>query len=487
MKNKFVTAVTTAGLLAGILGSAFVPSVKAAAGVLDATETTFAETDPLTGVGTAADPLQLVSATMAGVNHSGATITFTVESSENVVLPENTVWTATASGSLRISAAVANVTSSSVYVGALGAVVLNVAASSATATGTGTLTLTIGGGSETVHYRTVGAASTLTLTNKGAAALAGGKASEANKIELAVADASGFALAIPADTDVTWELGTGSAGAIGDVTEAGDDGKFSLATTACDAATSLTAVGDTAKSYIVRAKVGDVYSNYVTVKCTDDGEFAKITGATASATTADLSGTITVTFSVQDGFGNALGYGAVVDLVDAGAVGHKLAGTYYPTADAAAGDTKGSLAAAGLTGDVTISTVGSWTNVITVDSFARKAYVIYTLADADLSTTGAQAWTKTFRFTSVEPADEAVVFEASISKSRFTVTADFGVAFKGKKISIVVENVATGSVVTYSRKANSLGKVSYTIGRRGTFEVYAMSGDSLTDTVVVKR
>jgi hypothetical protein len=32
MKNKFVTAVTTAGLLAGILGSAFVPSVKAGTG-----------------------------------------------------------------------------------------------------------------------------------------------------------------------------------------------------------------------------------------------------------------------------------------------------------------------------------------------------------------------------------------------------------------------------------------------------------------------
>jgi O6-methylguanine-DNA--protein-cysteine methyltransferase len=142
------------------------------------------------------------------------------------------------------------------------------------------------------------------------------------------------------------------------------------------------------------------------------------------------------------------------------------------------------LATAGRTGDVTISTVGSWTNVITVDSWARNAYVTYTLVDSDLSTAEAQAWTKTFKFASVEPEEE---FEASISKSRFTVTADFGVAFKGKKISIVVENVATGSVVTYSRKANSLGKVSYTIGRRGTFEIYAMSGDALTDTVVVKR
>ncbi len=66
MKNKFVTAVTTAGLLAGILGSAFVPTARAAAGVLDATETTFAETDALTGDGLlSTTPLQLVSSTMA--------------------------------------------------------------------------------------------------------------------------------------------------------------------------------------------------------------------------------------------------------------------------------------------------------------------------------------------------------------------------------------------------------------------------------------
>ena len=482
MKNKFVTAVTTAGLLAGILGSAFVPSVKAAAGVLDATETTFAETNTLTGDGLlSTTPLQLVSATMAAVNEVDATITFDIEDSGGTDLPAGSIYTATTTGPIRIANGTALVTSVEGYYGGT-SLVLEIAASSTTATGTGTLTIRVGGGSETVYYRAVGATSALTLTNKGATALAGGKASEVNKIELAVVDAAGFALATPADADVTWELGTGSAGAIGDVVEAGDDGKFSLDTTACDAATSLTAVGDTAKSYIVRAKVGDVYSNYVTVKCTDDGEFAKITGATASAKTADLSGTITVTFTVQDGFGNALGYNGVVDINGAG--GHELAGTYYPTANAAAGDTKGSLATAGRTGDVTISTVGSWTNVITVDSWARNAYVTYTLVDSDLSTAEAQAWTKTFKFASVEPAEE---FEASISKSRFTVTADFGVAFKGKKISIVVENVATGSVVTYSRKANSLGKVSYTIGRRGSFEIYAMSGDALTDTVVVKR
>ncbi len=483
MKNKFVTAVTTAGLLAGVLGSAFVPTARAAAGVLDATETTFAETDALTGDGLlSTTPLQLVSSTMAADAESDATITFTVEDSSGTVIPQNTVWSASTTGVIRMSNGTAKVTSLTGYVGAAGAVVINAAAAETTSAGTGTLTLTIGGGSKTVYYRAVGAVSTITLANGGATALAGGVASEAGKITAVVKDASGFSLTAPADNDISWELATGSAGDAADVNEAGAAGVYDLALTACDAATSLTVVGDTAKSFTVRAKIGDLYSNYISVKCTDDGSFAKITGATASSKTAEVGGTITVTFTVQDGFGNALGYGATVDIDGAG--GHELAGAYYPTANAAAGDTKGSLATAGRTADVTISTVGSWTNVITVDSWARNAYVIYTLKDSDKSTDEAQAWTKTFKFASVEPAEE---FEASISKSRFTVTADFGVAFKGKKISIVVENVATGSVVTYSRKANSLGKVSYTIGRRGSFEIYAMSGDALTDTVLVKR
>lgn len=483
MKNKFVTAVTTAGLLAGILGSAFVPSARAAAGVLDATETTFAETNTLTGDGLlSTTPLQLVSATMAAVNETDATITFDIEDSSGTNLPAGSIYTAVATGSIRIANGTALVSSVEGYYGGT-SLVLEMAASSTTAAGTGTLTIRIGGGSKTVYYRAVGAAASVTLTNAGATALAGGKASQADKISIEVKDAAGFVLSTPADADVTFTVATGSAGEAGDVvTTTADDGLFKLDTTACDAATSLTAVGDTAKSFTFTATVATIVSNALSIKCTDDGEFAKITGATASAKSADLSGSITVTFSVQDGFGNALGYGGVVDIVGAG--GHVLAGTYYPTADAAAGDTKGSLAAAGRTSDVTISTVGSWTNVITVDSWARNAYVTYTMADSDLSTAEVQAWTKTFKFASVEPADES---DASISKSKYTVTADFGVAFKGKKISIVVENVATGSVVTYVRKANSLGKVSYTIGRKGTFEIYAMSGDALTDTVVVKR
>ena len=481
MKNKFVTAVTTAGLLAGILGSAFVPSVKAAAGVLDATETTFAETDTLTGDGLlSTTPLQLVSATMAGVDHAGATITFTVEDSAGAVIPQNTVWTASASGSLRISAAVANVTSSSGYVGALGAIVLNVAASSATAAGTGTLTLTIGGGSETVYYRAVGAASALTLKNAGATHLAGGVASTVNKIELAVTDSAGFALSAPADNTVSWEIATGSAGAIGNVVEAGDDGKYSLALEACDAATSLTDVGDTAKSFTARAKIGDVYSNYVSIKCTDDGSFAVLTGVAIDAKSYDVATDPKVTFTVQDGFGNLIGEGGVVDMTGAGSMVITALG--YGGKDAA-----GAAAVATYTpaDSGTITVPGKVEKTIASTAVALgKEWMVFTVADKNLGVAEAQAATYTVRWTLIEPQPED---EATITKSKYTLTADFGDGAAKKKISFVVENTATGAVVTYVRKANASGKASYTIGRKGTFEVYAMFGDEITDSVIVKR
>jgi hypothetical protein len=449
---------------------------------LDATETTFTETNTLTGTGlTEAAPLQLVSLTMAAAAETDATITFDIEDSNGTNIPSGTAWSAVTTGPVRISDGTALVSTLTGYVTA-GATVFEMAAATTTSAGTGTLTITVGGGSKVVYYRAVGAVSTISLTNTGATALAGGTASAADKILVEAKDSAGFVLSTPADADVTFTVATGSAGAAGDVsTTTADDGKFKLATTACDAATSLTAVGDTAKSFTFTATVGTVVSNSLSIKCTDDGEFAKITGASASAKSADLGGTITVTFSVQDGFGNAIGAGAVIDLGAAGV--HGFSGTYFPTANAAAGDTKGSLAAAGNTADVTISTVGSWTNVITVDSWARNAYVTYTATDSDLSTADAQAFTKTFKFASVEPTND----DATLTKSKYTLTADFGVGAARKKISFVVENTATGAVVTYVRKANASGVASYTIGRKGTFEVYAMLGEDLTDSVVVKR
>ncbi len=479
MKNKFVTAVTTAGLLAGILGSAFVPSVRAAAGVLDATETTFSETE-LEGSGTSAAPYLLVSADTAADAESDATVAFDIEDSNGADIPENTVWTASTTGAIRMSNGAAKVTSYSGYVGAGGDISIEMAVAATTSTGTGSLTLTVGGGTKTVYFRAVGATSSLTLTNAGATALAGGTASTVNKIELAVADAAGYALAAPTDAAVTWELGASSAGAIGDVVEAGNDGKYSLDTTACDAATSLTVVGDTAKSFTVRAKVGDVYSNYVSVKCTDNGQFAVLTGLAIDAKSYDVATNPKVTFTFQDGFGNLLGEGGTVNIdggMDITAVGYGgklLDGT---ASVATFTDADGTITAAGGMGKVE-QTITSGATAL------GKEWMVFKVADKDLGTTGAQAASYTVRWTLIEPQPED---EATIVKSGYKVTADFGDLGAKKKISFVVENVATGAVVTYVRKANASGVASYTIGRKGTFEIYAMMGDEITESVIVKR
>ena len=85
MKNKFVTAVTTAGLLAGILGSAFAPSARAAAddaaltmayGAADATDTTYAyfSTAAYPVFTVTIDPDNTDDTGVYGVNVSGGTI-----------------------------------------------------------------------------------------------------------------------------------------------------------------------------------------------------------------------------------------------------------------------------------------------------------------------------------------------------------------------------------------------------------------------------
>lgn len=479
MKNKFVTAVTTAGLLAGIFGSAFVPTARAAAGVLDATETTFSETE-LDGSGTSAAPYLLVSADTAADAESDATLAFDIEDSNGTDIPQNTVWTATTTGAIRMSNGTAKVSTYSGYVGAGGDISIEMAVAATTSTGTGTLTLTVGGGSETVYFRAVGAASTLTLTNAGASALAAGTASTVNKLELAVKDAGGYALSAPADNTVSWELATGSAGAIGDVVEAGDDGKFSLDTTACDAATSLTAVGDTAKSYTVRAKIGDVYSNYVSIKCTDNGQFAVLTGVALDAKSYDVATNPKVVFTFQDGFGNLLGEGGTVNIdggMDITAVGYGGKLLDGSASVATYTDADGTITAAGGMGKVA-QTITSGATAL------GKEWMVFKVADKDLGVDEAQAASYTLRWTLIEPQPEE---EATIVKSGFKVTADFGDLGSKKKISFVVENVATGSVVTYVRKANAAGVASYTIGRKGTFEIYAMLGDEITETVIVKR
>jgi hypothetical protein len=92
---------------------------------------------------------------------------------------------------------------------------------------------------------------------------------------------------------------------------------------------------------------------------------------------------------------------------------------------------------------------------------------------------------------------ESGVYEktASISGSgtltagpkRLKATAAFGTGAGGATVIFTVERVSTGTVTNYYRKADASGVATFTLRKRGTFEVTAVFGDSITDTVTLKK
>ena len=490
MKNKFVTAVTTAGLLAGILGSAFVPSVKAAAGV------------PVFKLGAAAaagtNLLQAgFSATEAGT--AALPILTDINTAESLTVDVSelkdefgTVVTGTmslsASGDVKFVAGGtasynAGLTAGSASTGA--DVVISVAGVSATASGTGTVVISLGGASVTVYYDVVGPIASITLTNgDGFSHLAAGTAGTADKLTYVEKDAGGTTLTATATANVTYSKDGATAGAIGAAaaTTAGvyvnagtAAGKLTIAAGSC-------ATADAGKTRTIAIKIGTITSNTLSFVCTLDGASAVLTSAELDDTTLYAGGTAKVVYTFTDGT-RKLGFGAVVGTIAVAAVDFPNS---FDSAAASTKSTMGTFAATGLVVDKN----GQATSVAAVVTAAAKValgnrQVKLTVTDADLVTASAQEKVITLKYSIIdEMVDDS---DATITKVKYTVTADFGAAFAKKKISFVVENIATGSVVTYVRKANASGKASYTIGRKGSFEIYAMVGDAVTDAVAVKR
>ena len=500
MKNKFVTAVTTAGLLAGILGSAFVPSVKAAAGVpvwKIGTAAVTVNVSPVgfaaaTEAGTSALPMVLADATVENL-----TITVAQLKDEFGSLVTGTA-SLSASGDVIFDAASAGAynagyTAGSVVVGA-NDVVLKVEEVSATASGTGSVTITLGGASVTVYYDVLGPVASITIANGDEFThLSADKAGSADKLTYVEKDAGGTTLTPTVLANVTYSKDGATAvapEALATVAAAGTttdgvyvelgsaDGKLTIGDGSCVAA-------DAGKTRTISIKIGTVTSNTISFVCTLDGNSAVLTGAALDDTTLYAGGVAKIVYSLTDGT-RKLGFGAVVGAITVtgidfpntfatvvGGVNNvSTKSTLVPTLAGLVVDKNGqATAATGITaaGNVAVG----------------NRQVQLTATDSDLVTALAQEKKITLKYSIVdEMADDG---DATIVKVKYTVTADFGAAFAKKKISFVVENVATGSVVTYVRKANAAGKASYTIGRKGSFEVYAMVGDAVTDAVAVKR
>jgi len=474
-------------LLAGLFGSAFVPVANAGAGTLDATETTFAETNTLTGDGLlSTTPLQLVSSTMAAAAEVDATITFTVEDSNGTVIPAGTIWTAATTGPVRMSNGTALSSSLTGYVGASGAVVIEVAAATTTSTGTGTLTLTIGGGSEVVYYRAVGAVASITLTNGDAFThLAEDAAGGANKLTYVEKDADGFTLTATAVASVTYSKDGATAGALGAaaattagvyVNEGAAAGQLTIAAGSCAAA------ADAGKTRTIAIKIGDITSNTISFICTLNGDSAVVTGAALADTTLYAGGTSKVSYTFTDGT-RQLGFGAVIGTMAVAAV------DFPNSLDVTGTTTKSTMGTWAATGLV-VDKDGKATSAGAVVTAAAKValgarLVVLSIADSDLAATTDVA--KEIRL-SYSIIDESVAGATLVAGPKgLKATATFGASAANKKVAFTLENASTGVVKTYYRKANASGVATFTLRFRGTFDVTASYGDEITDTVELKK
>lgn len=487
-------------MLAGIFGSAFVPSAFALAGVSTAIGAT-GGTAIAVGTTTSGAAMvknatsgeyeiaytQTIAAPAAGSNAANGTLSLTLRDDNGVAVTGATVAMATSgkcygalAGTFTATTDYAAATSTSSTVssvavtsdadGVFGAAIK----SSDTTAGNGTCTVTFYANSlsiGTITVRVIGAASSIVLTNGGATHLAAGAASEVNTITSVVKDAAGFALTAPTDASVSWTLGTGSVGAIGDVVEADNDGKYSLASTACDTA-------DKGKTYSVYATIGTVNSNTISVTCTSAGTTAKITNVALAAQTVSPGQALKINFTVVDDGARSMGYGAAIDLVGSG---HTATSTLVPGAIAT-----GTNSALTLADVAAITVVGTFTQSITASNMPGSYAVIIAIADADLSTTGNQAAEYSLSYTVTNAAAGGADATLAAGPKKLKATATFGASAANKKVAFTLEN-ANGVVKTYYRKANASGVATFTLRFKGTFEVTASYGDAITDTVTLKK
>jgi hypothetical protein len=274
----------------------------------------------------------------------------------------------------------------------------------------------------------------------------------------------------------------------------------------------------------------DAKSNGVTVKCSDDGFFAEITGWDfGGVTTVEQGDTIPMYLHIQDGSGNPMGLGSDYDLDFSGFTEPNSGYPYFEYL----GDPVFQFAPSHMQSDdadyfvnngtqVELEDEGddnttcsspynededTWYENVNFEDYmvagldnvgAGKVQMCFTASslneDLGLNWLRARAeypWTdnasdyldnapKTFTASIivVKPgAGTAAAFGKTVSATaagKVTVAGPVGA-----RVTFVVEN-SRGVVRTYTRLVGASGKASYKIKNNGTFYVYAMYGDDLT-------
>jgi hypothetical protein len=73
------------------------------------------------------------------------------------------------------------------------------------------------------------------------------------------------------------------------------------------------------------------------------------------------------------------------------------------------------------------------------------------------------------------------------SASKLKGTAVLGATYANVRVTFVIERISNGAVYTYYRKADASGVATFTLKKTGRFEVTASYGDSISNTVILKK
>jgi hypothetical protein len=545
IKNKLVTAVTTAGLLAGLFGSAFVPAANAArvgaadpapkASVTTVTEDDagfimegatnkfgFRSSDADKGVGGALDEVAITFAIKSAGSEEVEDADLKAVSSNSAV---QVAWAYTNAGVASTCEAVDDIAGAFATTdivleapgGVTGEYVLCLAAATATSAGTSTVTISAAaeGTEEFVVLKTltvtaIGPIASLTLSiTDGYKYVAEGNSELGEWLTVVGKDSNGTIIngdddTISAgfdlvDTITAWEDNpehsdgdTAIEFFAGDSGEDNADGGSTLYDLEGDTCISnddedLTDAGDSFSLKIQNA-AGSVVSNAITITCTTDSTgVARVTGVTAEAT----SGLETYNETAVGSDDELSLFATVVD-EDGRPMGDGSTAVDFDWSIDGAAVIEGGFFDAD-DDNVAIGGKVELGALCTIDAgicdappnldFGRAGRFTYVLTadDSNLSTALDVEADFTLTYTVVGEDASTISGTRNAAKTRATITADMGESNAFVRVEFYVE-LANGNVKTYVRRANADGIATLVQARRRT-TVYVYADEAETGGV----
>lgn len=304
-----------------------------------------------------------------------------------------------------------------------------------------------------------------------------------------------------------------SAGSLQELSTGNDEIYYDLEATACESETVAgDGDGDAGFSYELKIKgtnelSSTVTSNAITITCTGNSDYAKITALVPEATTGapeynDGTGgddDVNIVATVTDGAGRPLGDGAAAfaEFADFSATTATASALdWNDSDDIAAVGGKVDMGILDISGDTLAERTYSYTVNLQVINFGEVTDGDCDTTDTDATdgddilddTTGCTSKSYSLKYT----VTDAEAFKPSITvfrnKARTTarIVMNFGEDEANLEQTIVVE-FSNGSVTEYYRTANNDGVVSFRLSlRRQTVEVYGDGGSGLTEVKTIR-